>query len=121
MEVAASDPKQYQVTCEMCGHIRNGWQKADEVRERPQTMQVTSVVKIEKQPHQDPYLKNAAYISSSQAPQGKVYLRFHNDKDLKLAVGKNVDLIGLLTPVELKNGERVIELRVNHFEISHQQ
>ena len=87
----------------------------------PASVGITGVLQSDSASYQDSYLTNSIFISSPTAPNGRVYLRFGNNKTLNQAydaLGANAKLNGVMRPHKLDSGAIVTELRVRELEVT---
>lgn len=73
----------------------------------------TGVVRLDTASYEDLKLNNAIYIDNSDAPSGRLYLRFKNNQTLNDAIGKQVKVFGLKETSQLDNGELIWVLQVS--------
>jgi hypothetical protein len=69
-------------------------------------------VQLDTASHEDIRLNNAMFIENPGAPDGRVYLRFTDDKIMNDTVGKQVQVSGQLKSVKLEKGHFITELTV---------
>jgi hypothetical protein len=69
-------------------------------------------VQLDTASHEDIRLNNAMFIENPGAPDGRVYLRFTDDKIMNDTVGKQVQVSGQLKSVKMEKGHFITELTV---------
>ncbi|AFZ01608.1 hypothetical protein [Calothrix sp. PCC 6303] len=69
-------------------------------------------VQLDTASYKDIRLNNAMFIENPGAPDGRVYLRFTDDKIMNDTVGKQVQVSGQLKSVKLEKGHFITELTV---------
>ena len=87
----------------------------------PKPVSIKGILELDTATHQDLYLNNAMYIVSPTAPNGRIYLKFRANKELKHASGAirdNVELTGVMKSHILDSGEPVNEIQVQKFEVA---
>lgn len=73
-------------------------------------------VQLDTATHEDARLNNAVFIDNPDAPQGRMFLRFSDDKTMNAAIGKKVTVTGSLHAVKLGDGRTITELLVGELE-----
>lgn len=79
--------------------------------QRP-VMSYTGRVQLETASHEALPLNNAIFIQNSDAPRGRIYLRFKDDHAMNDAIGKEVTVSGSLESVQLDDGESISIMEV---------
>jgi hypothetical protein len=69
-------------------------------------------VQLDTASHEDIRLNNAMFIENPGAPDGRVYLRFTDDRIMNDTIGKHVQVSGQLKSVKMENGHFITELTV---------
>lgn len=79
---------------------------------RDPIMSSSGRVQLETATHEDARLNNAVFIDNPDAPLGRMFLRFGDDKAMNEAIGKNVTVSGSLHAIQLGDGRTITELQV---------
>jgi hypothetical protein len=69
-------------------------------------------VQLDTASYEDIRLNNAMFIENPGAPDGRVYLRFTDDRIMNDTVGKQVQVSGQLKSVKMEKGHFITELTV---------
>lgn len=80
---------------------------------RDPVMSCSGRVQLDTASYDDAHLSNALFIENPDAPQGRMYLKFNNDRTMNEAIGKSVTATGSLRSVKLDNGGSITELLVS--------
>lgn len=84
-----------------------GFQQQDPV------MSSSGRVQVDTASHEDVRLNNAVFIDNPDAPQGRMFLKFNDEKTMNEAIGKNVTVTGPLHSMQLNDGRTITELQVS--------
>lgn len=79
-------------------------------RQRDPVMSCSGSVQLDATSNNNLGLDNAIFIDDPDAPSGRMYVRFKNDRSMNDAIGKRVKVTGPLKSVQLDNGASITEL-----------